>query len=345
MLNYFTAQHRLEKLQRKEGTGMNIFENLYAACNKDTEKPFEEKFPAFITGVRPYCQKPARNPREEFLTQVFRHIMLEDPPFRKAFLQKLNIEESNWHFDAEHGEKGENGEMDIFGTSSEALLIIENKLGSEIGLAQAQKYAQICRNHTEKKKYIVVLTKFSGMIPYWNSYKSGIQKQITDALQKDIESIVPQTYTCRHIYWHEVYTLLKENFSDKNLLPQLLDYLKMDHLDQYWLQDMGCPFWRQAFIQEFNNFAQKNNLPQKRIPEPLKKGEKPNIAVIRLKGENNCFGGARIQGARRAEACGNHSLLQINVNGKSIDLSECINDPALCISKSAELIKEAYSKK
>ena len=108
---------------------------------------------------------------------------------------------------------------------------------------------------------------------------------------------------------------------------------------------MGCAFWRQKFIREFNKFAEKNNLSKKSIPKTKTSKDLPNIRAIDLPGNGNYFGGARLQGARRAEEWGNYSLLQLNVNGKSKDLSKYVDDPARCITESSDMILEAYGKK
>lgn len=48
------------------------------------------------------------NPKspEEYLTQIFTHIMLQDDSFRKAFLEKLEIADGKWNFESEHFESG-----------------------------------------------------------------------------------------------------------------------------------------------------------------------------------------------------------------------------------------------
>ena len=138
--------------------------------------------------------------------------------------------------------------------------------------------------------------------------------------------------------------MMENNFTDTEMQQELLVFMKSQNLDKDWYQDMGCPFWRKDFIEEFNKFAQDHKLPKKQIPEPIQKDGSPNIRTIELPGEGNYFGGARIQGARRAEAYKNYSLLQINVNGKTKDLSKYIDDPAECIKQSAEMILDAYGK-
>ena len=352
---------------------MNIFESLYNCCNENTKSPFES-YKDFTDKVETYCKQAKRNPKEEFLTQVFSHIMLKDASFRKAFLKKLVIANGNWKFWAEYSysvesadeqkseksvesnekKKPQKGEMDVFGESEsiKSLLIIENKLDSEIGLEQPKKYAEVFNVNDEKKryseytKYVVVLTKFSGLITYWNSSEGAIKGKIVSALQKKIDNDFGKgKYICKHIYWHEVYELLKNNFSDTEMQQELLAFLQSQNLDKDWCQDMGCPYWRQEFIKEFNKFADLKGLKKKSVSNPLKKDGKPNISAINLHGDGNYFGGARIQGARRAEVCKNYSLLQINVNGKVKDLSDYINDPAECIKQSAEMIFEAYCKK
>ena len=346
---------------------MNIFESLYKCCNENTKAPFES-YKVFTDKVETYCKQAKRNPKEEFLTQIFTYIMLKDVSFRKAFLEKLEIADGEWNFQAEYSysvksneeKKSPKGEMDVFGNleAIKSLLIIENKLDSEIGLEQPKKYAGVFtpqqdkkdgeKDYSEYSKYIVVLTKFSGLITYWNSYEGGIKEKIVSALQNEIDNKFGKgKYICKHIYWHEVYELLKNNFTDTEMQQELLAFLKNQNLDQEWCQDMGCPYWRQEFIKEFNKFADLNGLEKKSVPDPFKKGkgDKPNISAIGLHGEENYFGGARIQGARAAEKSGNCSLLQINVNGKVKDLSDYINDPAECIKHSAEMILEAYGKK
>ena len=334
---------------------MNIFESLYNCYEKNTIAPFEkqEKYANFIKGVETYCKQPDRNPKEEFLTQIFTHVMLQDDSFRKAFLEKLEIADGKWEFNAEYIEPGHSeAKMDVFckSESIKSLLVIENKIDSEIRMTQLKNYAQVFHEekmrYPEYAKYIVALTKFSGLISSWNSYEGGIKEKIVSALQNEIDNKFDKgKYICKQIYWHEVYELLKNNFTDKKIQQELLAFLKNQNLDQEWCQDMGCPYWRQEFIKEFNQVADLNGLEKKSVPDPFKKDRNPNISAIGLHGEGNYFGGARIQGARRAEVFKNYSLLQINVNGKVKDLSDYINDPAECIKQSAEMIFEAYCKK
>ena len=84
---------------------MNIFESLYNCCNENTKAPFES-YKDFADKVETYCKQPDRNPKEEFLTQIFTHIMLQDDSFRKAFLEKLEIADAKWEFYAEYIEPG-----------------------------------------------------------------------------------------------------------------------------------------------------------------------------------------------------------------------------------------------
>ena len=62
----------------------NIFEDLFNCCDENTKAPFK-KYQAFTAKVSTYCKskQPNRNPKEEFVTQVFVNIMLEDALYRK----------------------------------------------------------------------------------------------------------------------------------------------------------------------------------------------------------------------------------------------------------------------
>ena len=133
---------------------MSIFESLYNNYNEEKTKEHfnKEKYKVFIEKVERYCKKKKHNHKEEFLTQVFTHIMLADDLFRQAFLDKIEIVNGSWNFEAERfgfvenaGEK-QKGEMDVFGTAENELLIIENKLNSEIQKEQPEKYKNICIN-------------------------------------------------------------------------------------------------------------------------------------------------------------------------------------------------------
>lgn len=324
----------------------NIFEKLYAG--NETSAIEQKLSPLFLKNVKTYCKgKKSRNSMEEFLTQIFTCIMLADHRFREAFLNKLSIGNGQWEFEAEYNlrKDGIKGEMDVFGKSENAVLIIENKISSEISPAQPEKYAAICQSYSQPEKYIAVLTKFSGLLTFWNSYQGSVKDQMLNALQKHIDNRFPGEYRYRQIYWHEICELVRNNFSDRTMQIQLLDFLKSQKLDEYWYEDMGCPYWRREFIKEFNKFALQHGLPPKAVPEPLNEKNKPNIRLIPLNCPDNYFGGARIQGARAAENGGNFSLLQINVNGRCKDLSSYINDPAECIAESADMILEAYGKR
>ena len=333
---------------------MNIFEDLYNCCNEKTKAPFK-KYKNFLTGVEPYCKQARRNPKEEFLTQIFTHIMLKDILFSKAFLNKLEIANCNWNFEAERSGSVEKdgkiikGEMDVFGTAENDLLIIENKLDSEIDLDQPEKYKNICERYKQERKYIVVLTKFSGLITYWNSYEGGIKEKIISAL----EDCIGKGYICKHIYWYEVYTLLENNFLDMDMQQELLAFLKSQNLDQEWHQDMGCPFWRKDFNNAYKAFAKKHNLPQPgniNITTRIEKNEegkediKPRLGIIKLSGTDDYFAGARIQGARAAEKSGNCSMLQLVVNGKAHDILFDENVEQ-CLKNCSDAILEAYGKK
>ena len=197
---------------------MNIFEDFF------NKKMTVEEFVSLVSGASDDSKLKEGlqtfNPisPEEYLTQIFTHIMLKDASFRKSFLEKLEIADGNWQFDAErfgaaeiNGEP-QKGEMDVFGEdeSTKALLIIENKLESEIGLAQPRKYAKFFdpqqdkkegeKDYSEYTKYVVVLTKFSGLITYWDSRKGGIKEKIITALQNDIDNKIGKgKYICKHI--------------------------------------------------------------------------------------------------------------------------------------------------
>ena len=352
---------------------MNIFESLYNGYEKSTIAPFD-KYENFIKGIKPYCKQPKRNPKEEFLTQVFVNIMLQDDSFLKAFGEKLEIADGNWGFEAERFGSAEingettNGEMDVFGESesTKSLLIIENKLDSEIDLEQPKKYAGVFTPQQDKKdtgkdyseytKYVVVLTKFSGLITYWNSYEGGIKEKIVSALQNEMDKEIGKgKYICKHIYWHEVYTLLENNFSNTEMQQELLAFLKSQNFDKEWYQDMGCPFWRKDFNNAYKAFAKKHNLPQsgninkatwtKRDKEGKKEPDiKPHLGIIKLSGTDDYFAGARIQGARAAEKSGNCSMLQLVVNGKAHDILFDENVEQ-CLKNCSDAILEAYGKK
>ena len=357
---------------------MNIFEDFF------NKKMTVEEFVSLVSGasddskLKEGLQTFNPNSPEEYLTQIFTHIMLKDASFRKSFLKKLEIADGNWQFDAErfgaaeiNGEP-QKGEMDVFGEdeSTKALLIIENKLESEIGLAQPRKYAKFFdpqqdkkegeKDYSEYTKYVVVLTKFSGLITYWDSRKGGIKEKIITALQNDIDNKIGKgKYICKHIYWYEIYNLLKDNFEDKKIQQELLAFLEKENLDKTWYMDMGCPFWRKDFNDAYKAFAQKHNLPksnninkttrvEKRIEDGrTKRFVKPNLGIINLS-DNTYFAGARIQGARAAEQKGNCYLLQLVVNGKNLDLSKFVDnnvekffDNTVC----SDMILEAFGKK
>ncbi len=351
---------------------MNIFESLYKCCNENTKAPFES-YKDFADKVETYCKQLDRNPKEEFLTQIFTNIMLQDDSFRKAFSEKLVIANGDWNFKAEYIEPGHSeAEMDVFGESesTKSLLIIENKLDSEIDLEQPKKYAGVFtpqqdkkdgeKDYSEYSKYIVVLTKFSGLITYWNSYEGGIKEKIVSALQNEIDNEFGKgKYICKHIYWHEVYTLLENNFTDKKIQQELLAFLKNQNLDQEWCQDMGCPFWRKDFNDAYKAFAQKYNLPKSnninkttRVEKRIEDGRtkrfiKPNLGIINLS-DNTYFAGARIQGARAAEQKGNCYLLQLVVNGKNLDLSKFVDNNVEKFfdnKECSDMILEAFGKK
>ena len=357
----------------------NIFENLYNNCNESTIAPFE-RYPKFPkdkeTNAGTYCRQPDRNSREEFLTQVFTNVMLEDASFRQAFLDELEIADGDWKFWAEHyvkrrreaekdvsgeAEKDVSGEMDVYGKADNALLIIENKLDSEIDLNQPKNYARIFAARQEQNdggeedyskyaKYVVTLTKFSGLISCWNSEKGGIKNQMVSALQKYIDEKCGDGYICRHIYWHEVYALLKDNFSDVKMQRELLAFLKSQNLDRKWHQDMGCPLWRKKFNDAYRKFARERGLPESgninKTTRMDKEGnEKPNLGKIKLSGTGDFFAGARLQGARAAELSGNCSVLQLSVDEKIFDLSEFFDEDAeKCVEKCSDAILKAYGK-
>ena len=219
-------------------------------------------------------------------------------------------------------------------------------------MKQPEIYAEICKSyHPQDTKHIVTLTKFSGLITCWDSSQSCIKKKVIEALKEHIDKKVSGKYLCNHIYWHEVYSLLENNFSDEKIQEQLLEFLNMQRLSQSWYQDMGCPFWRKGFSDAYKEFALKNNLPKSgNINQTTWKDKegnvKPHLGIIKLAGTDDCFAGARLQGARAAEKSGNYSLLQLNVNGKSWDLSQFFdNNAQKCVEKCSDTILKAYGKK
>ena len=304
------------------------------------------------------------NSPEEYLTQIFTHIMLKDASFRKAFLEKLEIADGDWNFGSEHFESGVDekgkiivdeegkiikGEMDVFGTTDNDLLIIENKIGDRIEKKQPGRYAKLYNDkypEDKRKKHLIVLAKFSDLMPEsdWDGEKC-IKQHLTEKLRAVCEKY---NFNSKYIYWHEVYSLLEKFLKNNKIKTQLLEFLRTQNLDQEWCQDIGSPDWRKRLIEAYNDFADKNS-----IDKLSKRGKLGPVGNNKI-----CFIGSRVQGARSAEAAAQKDkndelccFLKLEIKNKSgkkeyIDLSDCCYDPIeTIIENCSDAILEAYGKK
>lgn len=330
---------------------MNIFEDFY---NKKISK--EEFLSALSPAsheseLREGLEKFNKNSPEEYLTQIFAHILRSEDRFRKEFLKSIGIENFESHFDftAEKKFDGSHREIDIFAKSDNAILIIENKIGDHIKVAQPEEYARLYDEKfpkDEKKRHLIVLAKFSDLMPEsdWDGEKC-IKKHLTGKLQEKCEQY---KFKCQYIYWYEVCSLLDKYFSSGKIKVALLEFLKNQNLDQEWYRDIGCPDWRKRLIEAYNDFADKNS-----IDKLSKRGKLGPVGNNKI-----CFIGSRVQGARSAEAAAQKDkndelccFLKLEIKNKSgkkeyIDLSDCCYDPIeTIIENCSEAILEAYGKR
>ena len=344
---------------------MNIFESFYN--KRMTIEEFVSSLSSASDELKRGFESFNPNSPEEYLTQIFTHIMLQDDSFRKAFLEKLEIADGNWFFESEHFESGVNekgeaivdeegkiiqGEMDVFGTTENDLLIIENKIGDRIEKKQPGKYAKLYNDKypgDKRKKHLIVLAKFSDLMPKsdWDG-----EECIKQHLTKELRVICNKhNFNSNYIYWYEVYHLLEKYLSDNKIKTQLLEFLSNQNLDQEWCRDIGSSDWRKRLIEAYNDFADKNSIE--------KLSEKSCGYKLGPLGNNKiCFIGSRVQGARSAEAAAqkdkNNELccfLKLEIKNKSgkkeyIDLSDCCYAPIETIIKNCSgAILEAYGKK
>lgn len=333
---------------------MNIFEDLYSKKITIEEamsylKLAGEAKEEFKKGY----EKFNKNSPEEFLTQIFTHIMLKDSCFQKEFLKTVGIKnfESNFDFTAEKKFEGSQREIDIFAETHDTILIIENKIGDRIKSKQPDTYAELYNEkfpEDKKQKHLIVLAKFSDLMPEsdWNG-EECINEHLKGKLQYICE---PYNFESYYIYWYEVYDLLVEHFSNGKIKIDLLEFLRHQNLNQKWCRDIGSPDWRKRLIEAYNGFADKNSIE--------KLSEKScGYKLGPLGNDKICFIGSRVQGARSAEMAAKKDkndelccFLKLEIKNKSgkkyIDLSDCCYGPIEeIIQKCSGAILEAYGKK
>ena len=293
------------------------------------------------------------NSPEEYLTQIFTHILRSEDRFRKEFLKIIGIENSESEFDFTAEKKfGESQrEIDIFAKSSNAILIIENKIGDHIKSEQPENYVDLYNktfSEDKRKKYLVVLAKFSDLMPEsdWDGEKR-IKQHLTEKLRAVCEKY---NFNSKYIYWHEVYSLLEKYLKNDKIKIQLLEFLSNQHLNQEWCRDIGSSDWRKRLIEAYNDFADKNSIEKLSVKScGYKLGPLGNNKI--------CFIGSRVQGARSAEMAAQKDendelccFLKLEIKNKSskkyIDLSDCCYGPIKdIIDKCSAAILEAYGKK
>ncbi len=334
----------------------NIFEDLYAnvaavagtVSSLLTEKRARDKF-------RQGLAKYNKNAPEEYLTQIFTHIMLGDPSFRKAFLRFAGVgnAEDDFEFTAEYKFPGSKSEIDVYASSRNDVLIIENKLGDHIKSAQPQNYAKLyLENHPgdKRNRHFVVLAKFSDLADgsEWNGVGD---LDLSGTLRNELAAVWGgNPFTCRYIYWYEVYGLLEKHFGNAGIKADLLDFLKKQNLSESWCSDIGSPEWRRELGVAYDKFAAANGLP---LLSPASTARK----LGPLGNRKICFVGSRVQGARSAELAAEKAhdprlccFLKLEIKNarevQYVDLSECCREPVeTIIGKCADDVLRAYGKK
>ncbi len=338
---------------------MNIFEDFYN--KKMTIEEFVSSLSSAmdVSELKKGFEKFNPNSPEEYLTQIFTHIMLQDDHFKEKFFKTIGIDSFEKELFTPRSEYKFNGsqkEIDVFAADSKNILIIENKIGDRIEDAQPDDYMFICNNEgnnpvkkDKRKRYFVVLAKFSDLMK--NSDWDGnvcIKEHLNGKLQKICNDY---EFKGHYIYWYEIYNLLELYFSNDEIKADLLEFLRNQNLHQEWCRDIGSPDWRRRFIEAYNSFATEKEIEPFSNPSCGRKlGPLGNNKI--------CFVGSRVQGARSAEAAAQKDkndelccFLKLEIKNKSgkkeyIDLSDCCYGPIeTIIENCSEAILEAYGKK
>lgn len=332
---------------------MNIFEDFYK--KKITIEDFLSELSPIsnVNQLREGLNKFNKKSPEEYLTQIFTYIMLGDKRFKKEFFKTIGIFKGNFKPVAEYKFNGSKKEIDVFAQDEKNILIIENKIGDRIEAVQPETYLSLCNTNfpvktDKRKRYFVVLAKFSDLMPKSESDWDGdvcIKKHLNKKVQNICENSCKKAkykskFKGHYIYWYEIYDLLEKYFSNNKIKADLLEFLRNQNLNQEWCRDIGSPDWRKRFIEAYNNL------------ENIEPFSKPSCgrSLGPLGNNKICFIGSRVQGARAAEneAAKNKEagcFLKLEIKNKSnteyIDLSNCCYSP---IDEIIDEILKAYKK-
>lgn len=164
-----------------------------------------------FVNILKYRPRENRNSKENFFTEILAFVLNKDEYLLKNFISLIGLDDSieTFGIDTQVLEEHKIIDMEIIINNSISIFI-ENKLGSTINKLEKEKdgeifiddqlknYLDIQNNKKNNKGYVVLLTQYSEII----------DKKIRNQL-------------LAHIFWEDVYSLLK-NHSSKNNITKFL---------------------------------------------------------------------------------------------------------------------------
>lgn len=165
----------------------------------------------------------AKNPEEDFLTEVFAYLLDSNHELLISFLRHFNVltleekvfvdlVEPQKYFDKLEGHE-QNSRVDLVIYLRNHVIFIENKVNSQQGNNQLKRYAEILDVKFDIQKTLIFLTK--------NFEQISHDQIITGCNKKGLIKI-------KEIRWYEIHDFLLKNANNIDLAVQLLQFLEND---------------------------------------------------------------------------------------------------------------------
>lgn len=143
---------------------------------------------SFFHKLYRYKQSEIKNQKENFITEIFAHCLMNDCDFRKSFLTLIGCNQNCDEIDCQtQFFDKEFGKPDILiKIGKETTILIECKIDALQGQTQLYRYAEFLKKYSSKFKHLIFLTKFA----------------------EEVEEYEP-ILNFKHIRWCNVFELIK----------------------------------------------------------------------------------------------------------------------------------------
>jgi hypothetical protein len=206
--------------------------------------------------------------KEDFLTELFAHILKCDPIFREAFFSKLPQEYRNQEIQSVETQKNypvlplhyPERRPDIEIHLSNAVIMIENKVESGEGLGQLPDYAKILSFKSEPNKMLIYITVYRDEKSY--ALPEGVK--FTQFRWQEIGEMITSTPKCgdfaneMKVYLKKEKLMMKK-FDYQDLAAINVFFSTAEKINHLFLDDIGPYFVNVKKMSTINTFQPKIN--------------------------------------------------------------------------------------